>query len=114
MEGNGTEARARQLRAFLEAYPKQTKLDGAARAYVLTILTDEDHEALMAGLERWKASDQWVRSLEGDGGRFLQDPDKFIFERRYLETPPAYRESTTAGRRDPFAEAGEILRRKAV
>ena len=112
--GGADETRATGLHAFLAAYPKKTKTDAAARAYVSVIESDQQHAELMAGLERWKGSDQWTRSLEGDGGRFVPDPDKFIFERRWLESPAAYRENAaTNGKRDPFTEAAEILRRKA-
>lgn len=79
---------ANRLQEFLDGYPNKTKTDAAARAYVSTITTDQEHAALMAGLARWKLSSQWVGSLEADGGRFIPGPDKFIFERRWLEHPP--------------------------
>lgn len=83
----GPPTSANRLQEFLDAYPNKTKTDAAARAYVSTITTDQEHAALMAGLARWKLSSQWVGSLEADGGRFIPGPDKFIFDRRWLEDP---------------------------
>ena len=78
---------ANRFQEFLDAYPKKTKHDATARAYVSTITTDQQHADLMAGLERWKASRQWVESLETNGDKFIPDPDKFIFDRRWLDHP---------------------------
>lgn len=82
--------RGNGLQEFLTAYPKRTKQDAAGRAYCSIIDTPDRHQELMAGLRRWLESDQWQRSLESDGGRFVPDPDRFIFERRFLEHPAGY------------------------
>jgi hypothetical protein len=97
---------------FLAAYPKKVKTDAAARAYVSTIESDQEHRLLMAGLARWLASDQWRRSLDNDGGRFIPDPDKFIFDRRYTEYPEPYRDSGADGGNNAVAEALKILNRE--
>jgi hypothetical protein len=73
--------------SFFALYPKPVKREAAWRAFHQNIRTAEERQLLTAGLERWLASDQWTRSMEGDGGRFIPDPDRFIAERRYLETP---------------------------
>jgi len=80
------------VREYLEVYPKKTKQDPASRAYVSQIAgVTGEHAKLMAGLERHLVCDQWVRSLQKDGGRYVPDPDTFIVERRYLDQPPPYR-----------------------
>jgi hypothetical protein len=91
-----------RLDQFLASYPKKVKRDAAARAYVSVIDTEVKHGELMAGLQRWVASDQWQRSIEADGGRFVPDPDKFIFDRRYLDMP--------AAKSDGWTEAERIAR----
>lgn len=100
------------LHEFLAEYPKQTKRDATARAYVSIVESPEEHAALMAGLRRWLASDQWRRSLKADGGRFIPDPDKFIFERLYLDQPAA--EQPDADTNDPVAAAMLLVKRKAI
>jgi hypothetical protein len=100
------------LQEFLAAYPKKTKTDPAARAYVSIIGTDLEHQELMAGLSRWLNSDQWRRSLQADGGRYLPDPDKFIFERRYIEYPEPYRDTGQDDGADAVGAAMEILKRE--
>jgi hypothetical protein len=99
------------LDEFLAAYPKRTKRDAAARAYVSVIESPEEHERLMAGLRRWLESRQWVRSLENDGGRFVPDPDRFIFERRYLDEPTPHTEGESGGDGDVVEQALRLMRR---
>lgn len=103
-------ARPTGLQDFLAAYPKKTKQDAAARAYLSIIETADEHARLMAGLDRWLASDQWRRSLESDGGRFIPNPDKFVFERRYLDQPTP-EQSENSGAHDAIAVALKLMRR---
>jgi hypothetical protein len=78
---------------FQSGYPKpkqKIKIDSACRAYVSVIDGKPgEHERLMDGLARYKASADWQRSLSQDGGRYIPMMEKFIFERRYLDHPPA-------------------------
>jgi len=99
------------IQEFLAGYPKTTKTDAAARAYVSVIESDLDHTELMAGLSRWLASDQWQRSLQSDGGRFVPDPDRFIFDRRYIEHPAPHQDTADGGS-DAVGAAMEILKRQ--
>lgn len=66
----------------------------------------------MAGLHRWMESDQWTRSLQSDGGRFVPDPNRFISERRYLDEP-APKQPEDTGANDVIGEALERLRHGA-
>jgi hypothetical protein len=102
---------ANGLQEFLAAYPKKTKIDAASRAYVPIIESDQEHAELMAGLARWLQSDQWRRSLDNDGGRFIPDPDRFIFDRRYIEHPEPYCEGGDRGA-GAIDEAMEIFKRE--
>lgn len=94
------------LHQFLAAYPKRVKQDATGRAYVSVIDSPEEHERLMDGLQRWLGSDQWKRSLESDGGRFIPDPDRFIFERMYRDEPTPYVESAES--EDKFERAARL------
>jgi hypothetical protein len=80
------------LHEFLDLYPKKVKRDPAARAYVSVVNTPEEHHRLIEGLRWHLQCDQWVRSLREDGGRYIPDPDRFIFERLYRDRPSAYQE----------------------
>jgi hypothetical protein len=104
----GANAKPSGLDEFLAAYPKRTKRDAAARAYVSVIDSDQQHQNLMAGLSRWLRSDQWVRSVDSDGGRFIPNPDKFILDRLYLDEPEPFRETNATGG-DAFDEAVRIF-----
>ena len=78
---------------FQSAYPEpkqNIKVDSSCRAY-LSVIDGKpgEHERLMAGLDRWKASAQWQNSMSHDRGRFIPYMENFLFERRYLDHPPA-------------------------
>jgi hypothetical protein len=107
----GANAKPTGLDEFLAAYPKRTKRDAAARAYVSVIESPEEHERLMAGLRRWLESSEWRRSLEKDGGRFVPNPDKFIFDRRYLDEPMPHTEGESGGDGDVVEQALRLMRR---
>lgn len=74
---------------FLKKYPRQEKLDECCRCYISVIDSPEKHAQLMAGLERWLASDQWNR----DGGRFVPTPSRFIMQKLYIDNPAPARAS---------------------
>jgi hypothetical protein len=83
---------------FFAAYPKRIKQAAARHAYQAAITTDAEHARLLAGLQCWLASDQWVRSMKEDGARFVPAPDRFISEKLYAEEPTPYA-GESAGRR---------------
>ena len=65
-------------------------VESACRDYVSRIHgAAGEHDRLMAGLTRYKASADWQRSLSENGGRFIPSMEKFISEGRYLDHPPA-------------------------
>lgn len=77
---------------FVSSYPEPKRgvgVERGCRAYVGRIDgTDGEHARLMAGLRRWLASDQWVRSLADDGGKYIPTMERFIADGRYLDNPP--------------------------
>jgi len=102
---------------FQSAYPepkREIKVDSACRAYISIIEGKAgEHVLLMAGLTRYKASADWQRSLSQNGGRYIPMMETFIFDRRYLDHPPAADEipedhpsasSVMKGRWDPITE----------
>lgn len=70
-------------REYLEAYPIKTKQQDATQAYLSIIETPEQHAALMAGLDRYKQSERWAE----DDGKYICDPDKFVFKRMFEDFP---------------------------
>lgn len=94
---------------FWAQYTKKTKQAAAARAYSGAITGPAEHAALMAGLQRWISSDQWTRSRQEDGGRFIPCADRFISDRLYADEPAPYNptarrsgKSDVAGMREQF------------
>jgi hypothetical protein len=66
---------------FRSQYPAKNSMyvESACRAYVGRISgTDGEHDRLMAGLQRYKASAEWQRSLSENGGRYIKSMEKFI------------------------------------
>lgn len=99
---------------YLAAYPVQVAQDSACRAYLSVIRTRRQHDELMAGLERHKASALW-RDKEGELNLAeiakWYPPDKFITKRTYQDHPPPRakpKESTFRDTMDP-----EVKRRIA-
>ena len=99
---------------YLAAYPVQVAQDAGARAYLSVIRTRRQHDELMAGLERHKASALW-RDKEGELNLAeiakWYPPDKFITKRTYQDHPPPRakpKESTFRDTMDP-----EVKRRIA-
>lgn len=99
---------------YLAAYPVQVAQDSACRAYLSVIRTRRQHDELMAGLERHKASTLW----RDDAGELnlaeiakWYPPDRFITRRTYQDHPPPRakpKESTFRDTMDP-----EVKRRIA-
>lgn len=70
------------LEEFLDRYPKKTHQHLAAQLW-LSIVTEEDERKVLEGLDRWKASAEWLK----DGGKYIPRPDRWITERRWLDFP---------------------------
>lgn len=69
---------------FWAAYPRKVARKDAVRAYRSAARSKSAREAILAGLEAWKRSDQWARS----DGRFIPYPATFLRGEHWL-TPPA-------------------------
>jgi hypothetical protein len=78
---------------FRAEYPTSKSgmyVESACRAYVSRVSgVAGEHERLMAGLERYKASANWQRCLSEGTPQFIPSMEKFISEGRYLDHPPA-------------------------
>jgi hypothetical protein len=77
---------------FWAMYPRKRHKPAAFRAWQV-VKGDAALEAVVAGVERWKASAQW-----GEG--YVEDPATFLRQRQWEDDPPAARagrsEDTTA------------------
>jgi hypothetical protein len=68
---------------FWNAYPKRWNKPAALREWVRLDPSDELVAQILAGLEKWTASDDWQK----DNGRFRPPADRFLRDRRW-EHPP--------------------------
>lgn len=102
--------------SFQSAYPepkRNTRIEPACRAYVGRIDGKPgEHALLMAGLQRHLVSDQWVRSLRDDGGRFIPSMERFISDGTYLDHPPPYKPETKP--KDEYAQALDKMYREQL
>lgn len=69
---------------FWKAYPRKIAKPAALRAWNALRLTDGDVDKVLAGLDEWKASDQWER----DGGRYIPHPATFLNQHRWEDEVP--------------------------
>ncbi len=71
------------FKKFWDEYPKGYKINKmeAGEEYNKALAENIKHEAIMAGLSKWKGSDRWR-----DG--YVNNPDKFIRSRMFLSDPP--------------------------
>lgn len=71
---------------FWEAYPKKIAPAKAERAWNRLAPTDELQAAIMAGLQRAKASPKWrERGSNGEKGAFIPSPARFLTEHRWRD-----------------------------
>jgi len=73
---------------FWNAYPRKVGKPAALRAWrnlLRIVWTPKTPSELMAGLERWKATDQWQK----ESGKFIPYPATFLNQRRWEDDPPA-------------------------
>jgi hypothetical protein len=87
------------LLQFLATYPKERIPDNPTtlrriwkRARLEAIGAD-----ILAGLERWKQSDQWAK----DGGRYIPDPENFLDKRRWAQKPRTHTKPANSFAYDP-------------
>jgi hypothetical protein len=67
---------------FWAKYPRKTGKDRAARLW-LTMGLDAIADEVMAGLDRWLQSEEWVK----ENGRYIPSPAKWLAEKRWLDEP---------------------------
>lgn len=65
---------------FWTAYPRKEKKPKARESWMKVPPADRDFDAIMAGLARWKASDQWARDI-------VQHPTTWINQRQWEDEP---------------------------
>lgn len=64
---------------FWEAYPRKVSKADAIKAWKQLKITFSMASKIMAGLDRWKHSDQWIR----DDGRFIPYPASWLRGKRW-------------------------------
>lgn len=70
--------------AFWSAYPRKDAKDGAAKAFARIGPDEALQAAILAAVERQKASDQWTR----DGGKFVPYASTWLNGRRWEDELP--------------------------
>lgn len=83
-ECKGFAAEANSFEAFFSAYPRQSYEDEAREAWAA--LDPDDLPAVLASLERWKASDAWA----AEGGKFIPCAAKWLSKGLWRDTPHAH------------------------
>lgn len=74
---------------FWREYPKKVGKFEASKHFAALRRQGVTVDEMLAGLERWKASDQWTK----DGGTFVPDPERWLKRRLFGpdEAPPVAR-----------------------
>lgn len=81
-ECKGFAAEANSFDAFFSAYPRQSYEDEAREAWAA--LDPSDLPAVLASLERWKASDAWA----AEGGKYIPCAAKWLSKGLWRDMPP--------------------------
>ena len=110
---------AERFDRFWMAYPRKENKQKALAAFVKLHPDEATLAAMLAAIERQKASDQW----QEDGGRFIPHPTTWLNGKRWEdETPKAtgkagkiviaqqYQQRDYSGQQDSLADALEVLR----
>lgn len=69
--------------AFWEAYPRKVDKPAAERAFKKAAVDAATNDAILAGVERWKKSEQWSRA----DGKFIKYPAAFLNARMWEDDP---------------------------
>lgn len=78
--------------AFWEAYPKKRSIGQAERAWVKINPDDKLLKEMLASLERWKRSREWLR----EGGQYIPYPSTWLNAKGWEDELPVSRDSPTA------------------
>jgi len=102
-QGDATSPRPTELGfdRFWAAYPKKRHKPDAARAWQ-GVDGARHLEAILAGLERWKAAEAWGRG-------FVEDPATFLRQRQWEDDPRRPSTPRAPGRVTPTVEATREL-----
>lgn len=82
-ECKGIASEANSFAAFFSAYPRQSYEDEARDAWAA--LDPDDLPAVLASLDRWKASDAWTV----EGGKYIPCAAKWLGKGLWRDVPPA-------------------------
>ena len=72
--------------SFIARYPNRIGIDEACRQWISLVgndITEVTLPEVMAGLNRWIASEQW----RGDNGKYIPAPAKWLQNRRWKDAP---------------------------
>jgi hypothetical protein len=69
--------------AFWSRYPRKEAKPKAAVAFAAAVAGGVPAAEIMAGLERWRLSEQWAK----DGGKFIPHSTTFLNQRRWQDNP---------------------------
>ncbi len=86
---------------FWRQYPRKIAKPQAEKAYERHVNAPEIAAAVLAGLIRWRASEQWTK----DGGQFIPHPATFLNQRRWDDSPEPEKLKATS-LRDTDSEYG--------
>lgn len=113
--GRGNRSLADEFHRWFAQYPKQVKMETAARSWLHLVdrgeITEETLPEVFAGLERWKGSKSWAAK----DGEYIQDPATFLTGndkqdgRMWKDHPPQTDAARTDGKKsslgiDPSVE----------
>jgi hypothetical protein len=89
--------------AFWSRYPRKEAKPKAAVAFAAAVAGGVPAAEIMAGLERWRLSEQWAK----DGGKFIPHSTTFLNQRRWQDNPRP--ETLTAASAPPSTFRDVIL-----
>lgn len=75
-----------QFQQYLKKYPKKptgSEMEATKQAFLEAVSTDEDFTEIMAGLDAWCNSVDWVK----ENGRYITKPLNFLTTRKWEEIP---------------------------
>jgi hypothetical protein len=83
--------RVNAFEKFIARYPNKIGIDEACRQWISLVgneITEATLPEVMAGLNRWIASEQWQK----ENGRYVPAPSKWLREKKWLDQPKAAEE----------------------
>lgn len=87
------------FRLFWHAYPNQVGEPAALRQWLSKVRDDGNWPEVIRGLEKWKSSGNW------DNPKYIPNPARFLYEKRWQNDPPADRRENAATPRQQKSKA---------